>query len=270
MSGPVESPLRWCRYRRNVSARGWRRCWRSSHVGRTGSVEGHGDRVAGRFTGALITSVALAMLAACSSPGSSATTTDTAGAPTTVSATNPPLETTTIAPSDTSTSTTSISTTVPPTTAVPTITEPPDAEHEVREALVRVFDDFSACLTALPFCDPASLEATRAGDLLDRNVSRIQEWNTAGYAVRDRDQFRFVIEDVEVTSAGTAAIAVVCIADGSKLVLPVEGGQDVIIDDEFVSGREAWEMRLDSDGVWRAYGAPGIGETSGTDLCGGA
>ena len=235
-------------------------------------MEGHGDRVAGRITGALIASVALVSLAACSSPGSSATTTDTVAAPpTTVStATSPPETTTTVGPSTTSTSTTVPPTTAAPTTAAPPTTEPPDAEDEVREALVRVFDDFSACLIALPFCDPSSLEGTRAGDLLARNAARIQEWITAGYAVRDRDQFRFVIEEVEVTSDGTAAIAVVCIADGSKLVLPVADGPDVIIDDEFVSGREAWEMRLDPDGNWRAYGAPGVDETSGTDLCGAA
>lgn len=266
MSHSARCPLRGWRSCRSVLNCGRHHSWGSSNAGRTGSVEGRGGRVAGRAAGALVLSVALAVIVACSSPESDATNTGTVAAPTTVSTTIPPAETTTTVAAPTTT--TSTSTTLPPTTAAPTTEAPPDPELEVRVALTRVFDDFSTCLLDLPFCDPSSLEATRAGELLERNMARVQEWNTAGYAVRDRDQFRFVIEEVEVTSAGTAAIAVVCIADGSKLVLPVEDGPDVIIDDEFMSGREAWEMRLDPDGAWRAYGAPGIGETSGTDLCG--
>ena len=41
----------------------------------------------------------------------------------------------------------------------------------------------------------------------------------------------------------------------------------MIIDGAFASGREAWDMRLDDDGIWRAYDAPLIGETEDTDVC---
>jgi hypothetical protein len=76
-----------------------------------------------------------------------------------------------------------------------------------------------------------------------------------------------VIENINVDDTATRATATVCIADGSRLVLPSADGTDVIIDDAFVAGREAWEMRLDGDGYWRAYAAPGVGETSDTDQC---
>jgi hypothetical protein len=98
----------------------------------------------------------------------------------------------------------------------------------------------------------------------------VNEWNGLGYTVVDRDQFAFTIESVELNADQKQATATVCVTDGSKLVLPsaTPGGPVVIIDDTFVSGREAWDVRLDPDGVWRAYAAPGVGETSETDQCG--
>ena len=87
----------------------------------------------------------------------------------------------------------------------------------------------------MPSCDPSTLAVARAGDLLARNVARINEWNAAGYTVRNRDQFRYVIEEVTLGPSGTQATALVCIADGSELVKPGAGpgGADVIIDDTF-------------------------------------
>jgi hypothetical protein len=122
---------------------------------------------------------------------------------------------------------------------------------------------------ALPACDPSTLAATRAGPILDRNTERINEWNAAGYAVRDREQFRYVIESVVVAPDLTTATAVVCIADGSRLVRPGAGpgGEDVIIDGVYVSGRSTWDMRLDPDGVWRVYDAPALGATEASDVC---
>ncbi len=121
----------------------------------------------------------------------------------------------------------------------------------------------------MPQCDPSTLEVTRAGALLERNVSRVQEWNAAGYTVRNRDQFRYVIEAVNLSPDGTTAAATVCIADGSDLVHPGAGpgGADVIIDDSYTSGRSAWDMRLDPDGRWRAYDAPAVGPTESSDVC---
>lgn len=109
----------------------------------------------------------------------------------------------------------------------------------------------------------------RAGPLLERNTDRINEWNAAGYTVRNRDQFRFVIEKVSLSASGVQAAVLVCIADGSDLVEPGAGpgGADVVIDDSYSSGRSSWDMRLDSDGVWRAYDGPPVGPTETSDVC---
>ena len=121
----------------------------------------------------------------------------------------------------------------------------------------------------MPACDPTTLGVARAGDLLKRNVDRIEEWNRAGYTVIDRDQFRYVIDSVSLSEDQMTATVVVCIADGSKLVLPgaAPGGGDVIVDDAYTSGRSQWEMKLDGDGRWRGYDAPAVGPTESTDQC---
>jgi archaellum component FlaF (FlaF/FlaG flagellin family) len=97
----------------------------------------------------------------------------------------------------------------------------------------------------------------------------VNEWNAAGYEVRDREQFRYVIESVEIDPSGTVATVVVCVADGSTLVLPAAGpgSTDVIVDGTYVSGRESWDMRLGVDGVWRVYDAPALGPTESSDVC---
>ena len=79
-------------------------------------------------------------------------------------------------------------------------------------------ETFSACLVAMPACDPSTLAVARAGDLLSRKAARIEEWNDLGYTVRDRESFRYVIESVELDSAGTAAIVSVGIAGGRRRV----------------------------------------------------
>jgi hypothetical protein len=121
----------------------------------------------------------------------------------------------------------------------------------------------------MPTCDPATLAVARGGGLLERNTARIQEWNSAGYTVVDRNQFRYVIESVTLGADRTTAMAVVCIADGSKLVLPgaAPDGGNVIVDGAYTSGRSRWEMRLDGDGRWRGYDAPAVGPTESTDQC---
>jgi hypothetical protein len=143
------------------------------------------------------------------------------------------------------------------------------AETQVRVAVDATIAAFSKCLEQLPNCDVAELEKTRRGELLELNTTRINEWNAAGYAVRDRDQFRYVIEQVELNSTATQATVRVCVADGSKLVRPGAGpgGADVVVDGAFTSGRESWDVRLDSDGVWRAYAAPAVGPTESSDVC---
>ena len=121
----------------------------------------------------------------------------------------------------------------------------------------------------MPTCDVETLSATRAGSLLERNKARIQEWNAAGYTVRNRERFRYVIESVTVNPGATAASATVCIADGSRLVKvgAGPGGADVIVDETFGSGRETWDIRLDADGRWRVYDASATGPTESRDVC---
>jgi hypothetical protein len=121
----------------------------------------------------------------------------------------------------------------------------------------------------MPSCDPSSLAAARAGDLLNQNTARINEWNTDGYTVRDRNKFRYVIERISLQDDLKRATVQLCYADGSKLVKPGAGpgGADVIVDDTFGSGREAWDMRLDPDGKWRAYAAPAVGPHETSDVC---
>lgn len=216
--------------------------------------------------------VALAAFAACSSDNAPPQESAVESGPSNVvaSSTTVTIPTTTSSPSPT---TAEMVSTVLPTTSVsppaPTISPAESAESAVRTAIGLAQDSFSACLVAMPACDPATLAVARAGDLLERNVSRIEEWNAAGYTVRDRDRFRYVVESVELSADVTSAVVTVCIADGSRLVVPQAGpaGEDVIVDDEFISGRSMWDMRLDSDGVWRGYDAPALGPTEPSDVC---
>ena len=245
------------------------------HETRGSSLEGGGDVVAGRRAGALVSCILL--LAACSSgndavprsttastASSAAITTASTAAPTTMVSFDPE---TTLAPTTVPATSTTIAST---TTAPPTTVDPAAmAESDVRAAVDLAIADFSACLVALPGCDPVTLAATRADPLLAVNASRVTEWNTKGYAIADRDQFRYVIEAVELSDDNRRATATVCFTDGSKLVDPgaAPGGADLVIDGTFTSGREAWDMRLDVDGVWKAYDAPLIGVSEAVDVC---
>lgn len=142
-------------------------------------------------------------------------------------------------------------------------------EADVRASVKAATDAFGACLLALPKCDVASLAETRRGRLLELNSGRISQWNAAGYAVREREKFRYVIESVTVDPDGKRATANVCVADGSKLVKPgaAPDGSDIVVDGAYTSGREAWDVRLDDDGVWRPYDAPAIGPVEAKDVC---
>lgn len=244
------------------------------HATRGDPVEGGRGLVAGGRAGAFAACVLL--LAACSSGGSAAPSTTVIGS---TSSAPPPTEVTTPpstsgSPSTTETSTTPAVSTPTPTTAAstPSTTSADPSvkvEADVRAAVDRAIADFSACLLALPNCDPTTLAATRANPMLALNAGRISEWNLAGYSVIDRDQFRYVIESVDLADDLASATVIVCVADGSKLIHAGAGpgGADLIIDGTFVSGREQWDVRLDPDGVWRAHDAPAIGPTEGIDVC---
>ena len=202
--------------------------------------------------------VAVVPLAACASGSDSPSTSSNSS--TTSAATSPTSDsgtTTTVTPPTSSSSTST------------TVDLAAQAEAAVRAAIDLAQSTYSACLVAMPSCDPSTLSVARAGDLLARNGARINEWNAAGYTVRNRDQFRYVVEEVTLAPSGTQATALVCIADGSDLVDPGAGpgGADVIIDDSFTSGRASWDVRLDPDGKWRAYDAPAVGPTESRDVC---
>ena len=125
----------------------------------------------------------------------------------------------------------------------------------MRAAYQLASQTFSACLVNMPNCDTATLAVARAGALLERNIARINEWQQAGYTVRNRDKFRSVIESITLGADARTATVVTCIADGSRLVRPGAGpvGADVIVDDKFTSGRDRLSFVLDPDGVWRAH-----------------
>lgn len=221
------------------------------------------DRAVGRR---VISTTALLLLAlgavACADSSDSSPSTPSSTDPITVTSTAASSTSTSIVTSTTNTSTSSTSTS---TTSAP----PASPEGDIRAAIALAQQTFSDCLVAMPQCDPATLSVARAGPLLERNVARVQEWNAAGYTVRNRDQFRFLVEGVTLSPDGLTATATVCIADGSDLVHPGAGpgGADVIVDDAYTSGRSAWEMRLDPDGQWRAYDAPAVGPTESSDVC---
>jgi hypothetical protein len=160
---------------------------------------------------------------------------------------------------ETSTSTTT-TTTTPPAAA---------AAAAARSAVESAISAFRSCLAALPLCDVNSLAETRAGTMLERNTARITEWNAAGYTLRQGDQFRYVIEEVQLGPEFDQATVTVCSSDGSQLVLPGAGpgGADVVIDDSYVSGRAAWDVRVDADGRWRVQAAPAVGTTESRDIC---
>lgn len=221
---------------------------------------GGGSHVsAGMWAGTV--AVAAVLLLGCRSSDDAATETDTPITQASISTTA-----TTVVDSTSTTSSTSVSVSTDPPPTLEVMTE---AEQEVRAAVDRAVAGFSACLVAMPGCDAASLAATRGDPLLAVNVARVGEWNAAGYTVVDRDQFRYVIEDVELSADGLQATVTVCVADGSKLVDPGAGpdGADLIVDGTYVSGREAWDMRLGDDGIWRVHDGPVIGTTEATDVC---
>jgi hypothetical protein len=238
----------------------------------TGARRGHmviGMAKANTARSARRRSMRIALLACVLAAGCSSTD-DASPATTEVAVTAPPstaepaVPTTEPAPSTTEAPTTTVAATS--TTIDPSVT----IDAQVREAVALAQSSFSACLVALPVCDPATLEVARAGDLLARNTTLINEWNSLGYAVRDRDRFRFVVEAVVVDPSLETAVATVCIADGSQLVLPnaAPDGSDVVIDDEYTSGRSEWDMRLDADGVWRVHSSTPVGAAAAEDVCG--
>ena len=218
-------------------------------------MRGDGHALSRRVRGAVAVVLLALVAAACSSGGGG-------GASSTSS-----VASTTATTSSTSTAPATTTSTSSPTST--TIDAAAKAEADIRAAIGLAQQTFSACLVAMPTCDPSTLAVARAGDLLAQNTVRINEWNAAGYTVRDRDKFRYVVENVGLQPDLQRATAVVCIADGSRLVKPGAGpgGADVIIDDTYTSDRESWDVRLDTDSRWRVYDGSPIGATEAKDIC---
>jgi hypothetical protein len=222
-------------------------------------MRGDGHALSRRVRGAVAVVLLALVAVACSAGGgggaSSTSSVSSTTATTASTSTAPATTTSTSSPTSTSTST--------------TIDPVARAEADIRVAIAVAQQTFSACLVAMPTCDASALVVARAGDLLAQNPAPINEWNAAGYTVRDRDKFRFVVEKISLQPDLRRATVQLCYADGSRLVKPGAGpgGADVIIDDTFGSGREAWDMRLDADGKWRAYAAPAVGPHEASDVC---
>ena len=200
---------------------------------------------------AVVTAAVLAAAVSCSSDGTTA--------PPTTPAAN-------IAPASPSVSSASSTTSA---TTLTTIGPSAAAVADVRSAYQLASQTFSACLVAMPNCDTSTLAVARSSPLLDRNVARIDEWQTAGYTVRNRGRFRSVLESVELGPDARTATVMTCISDDSDLVLPGAGPgrADVIVDDSLTSGRDVWQFRLESDGVWRAFELEPLGATESRDVC---
>jgi hypothetical protein len=110
----------------------------------------------------------------------------------------------------------------------------------------------------------------RGGELLQRNIALINAWNAEGFAIRERNKFRYVVESVDVAeSSAKSATVAVCTADGSVRVRPgaAPDGSDVVVNDDFISGRTEWQFRLQDDGVWRAIDTVALGPSERTDVC---
>jgi hypothetical protein len=244
--------------RRTVFANGWsdRRCDATTEV----SVAGGAPLSTRRRCGGLAMAFGIALSVAACTRGSSGSASTSASPTSGLVATSQGSSSTTAPTASTSSTTQVVTTSVAPTVKV---------ETDVRASVAAAQSAYSACLVTLPSCDPSTLAGTRAGPILALNIARINEWNSAGYAVRNRDRFRFVVESVNLDGGLNRATAIVCIADGSQLVRPGigPGGADVVVDGAYVSGRSAWDIRLDGDGRWRVYDAPAQGVSEEKDIC---
>ena len=201
------------------------------------------------FRRAVLCAFGVSLLAAsCSSSGEDAVT------PTQVTSTPAPAATEQVEPATIEATTSVAAPTMTAAATLATVDPAVAADADIREAVAPSQTSFTFCLLSLLACDQTSLEVARAGDLRPRKRSSIDEWNSLGYTVRARDRFRYVVESVVAVDAPLAsAAAAVCIAAGSRLVLPnaAPDGGDLVIDDEYTSVRSERDMRRDADGVWR-------------------
>ena len=172
-------------------------------------MAGRASALVARLLAGIALATSLALPLACSSSSSKVPITTTSIIVVTTSRSSTSTSSTTTTSTDT--------TTIAPKTTT-TVDRASKAEADVRASVKAATDAFGACLLALPNCDVASLAQTRRGRLLELNSARLSQWNQEGYAVREREKFRYVIESVTVDADGKHATANVCIADGSKLV----------------------------------------------------
>lgn len=208
----------------------WETEW-GSYASTNECMAGRASALAARPLAGIALATSLALPLACSSGSKRVPITTTSTV----------VVTTSRSSTATSSTTTSTATATIALTTTTTVDRASKAEADVRASVKAATDAFGACLLALPKCDVASLAQTRRGHLLELNSARLSQWNQEGYAVREREKFRYVIESVTVDPDGKRATANVCIADGSKLVKPgaAPDGSDVVVDGAYTSGREA-------------------------------
>ena len=190
------------------------RRWGSDHVSRDSSVEGGVGVVAGRWVGALVSCALL--LAACSSGDDAAPERQLDDAYTTAVETIdgdlPVVEPSTTLDVDDE-------------LASDFTANDRRSGRRRRGCSVRGRRPGDRRLLGLP-CRDAELRSGDARghsgrpDAGGQRRAGSTEWNAAGYTVIDRDQFRYVIESVELSDDLRRATVTVCFADGSKLDRP--------------------------------------------------
>lgn len=178
----------------------------------------------------------LAATTACSDDDPAA---DDTVAPEVESSTNAPPDSTPV--TDPSPSSTATSATEPaPTTTVLM------SEEAAAAAVVALFDEWTACLAAMPDCDPATVSSdSTTGVFRDSRSASAAEFSAAGYSFENLESLRIVVESATVDDVNGLARVVTC-AEDAGIGLTANGD---VFDDRFVSYRWEWEL-VASGGRW--------------------
>jgi hypothetical protein len=206
--------------------------------------------------------VAMALLAACSSNGDTAPTSEATSAPaTTPSTTDAPA--TTVAPATTST-----------TAAPPTTTDPADSLAAEVEAAFLEADRLGREASMDPF-DPEKEAAAldrRLGVIRDDLESLLADYRARNYALRENSDTPPTVSIIDAPGAmaETSDVARLEICEVNSWILVEVGagpnGVDAVIDPTVVSSRATVFLRLD-DGVWKIEGGNQTGRWEGASEC---
>lgn len=161
---------------------------------------------------------------------------------------------------------------VPDTTVTDPIPAPTSAmfdpvtpSGEAEQAALANLAAIKTCAQELPSCDIDSLTRFSALDYKAGNVELISGFNTAGYEVRNPDDYFFQVLDLELSEDGTEAVVLACIRDGSQLVAPAtDSAPERIIDGGNVSRKDKYLVRRLGD-VWLVTARDPIEREAGID-----